>query len=253
LPFDKELREIVGLSVADALGLSQFFAKRLQALIDSEFNSKIDAARLVVWSNTERAKKIREAHEAATEGAFRVPAVSLARLRESYPQPTIDRWLSLFSIGRGEGHLSPHYDLGNPVYRKPLVLFRDTGIVSTWVVNELFTAVYDFYETALRGADTHLGNRYFKRRGRILEERCSAAFKTIIGQDEALKDNVFERVGGNEHDHVIIIEGALIVVEDKSADRPDSVTNVDATYLWQTQHMRAKNGIGRGYARRCAF
>lgn len=119
-------------------------------------------------------------------------------------------------------------EIGHPALteQKPLIVAEDHVYVGD--LNALWLALYDRLLLASREAE------WSRRRGEYVEDKTADILRKLFGVG-AVHQHVWERRGGPEHDAIVVIDDALVVVESKGAAAVPPITFDHALNLQRIQ------------------
>ncbi len=259
-PFDDRLRAEIGFNATQALTVCRWIADKQQRSL----NSLIEKARLEKDARLDlikRAKRegwnIERLREEAQDPAYRnvamelwdgiaqLPCVTLRDLTVQFGTELASAFWRRFSIGRGEiDHLTYPTDF-NLAEEKSLYRIDEEHAMCP-LANQLFLSVLVGFERRL-AAGTYRAS-FFKKRDALLEGEVEGIFRRLIGPAGAFFPSVFETDNAQwEHDLVIRIGRAVLLVEAKASPPIEPFRDPDRAFARITNFFRSDRGVQHAF------
>lgn len=226
VPFDAGLERRLGLSASEALLIAAWVVHR----VADEMDRHAETIRRLI-STDERARRENRSWE-LSEGEFRGDG-ELTSLMSDHDRPRsplgfrygdlegqfgeekAQAFPGLFASKRGGDIEYSSIDDENPAPRRPLLEYRE-GEAACPVSTALIKAVWSRLSEELPGG--RLGKRFFKRRGRAIEEASEKTFRAYCGDEAEYYPPAYETPDLQyEHDLVVNWRRTLLIVEAKSS------------------------------------
>jgi hypothetical protein len=250
--FDSELAAATGLSATDAIKITNWICNDAQTRFNkltaflryakrhSEMAAKLGWDMVTAKLDAQSSPEYWD-HMKALEDK-RVPStVFLSDLQAVFGSSTSAAYWSLFTARRGEtsGFIYPT-EL-NPAAHRPLIEFDD-GKATMVVVNMLYEAALSTLTKTLTD-DIEVRQRYFTRRDSALERQVSGCLRRMFPNAEHYSACYEQPDSHFEHDHVIIWQRAMFVVESKASPPPEPFRDPNKAFERIRRAFKSETGI----------
>jgi hypothetical protein len=265
VPFDAELRDLVGFSATDALNLASWISSRVQQQLDAfttifrVFHATWEKSQAQGWS-VERAKSEFESDpEIVTIDRNPITAplrqgrsplhVSWVDVKAAFGDELAERFADLFISRRGAGQTLTYPTERNPAERAPLFWIASDEAVGLPLVHALAAAILDELSDRLVKSSDQLAKRFHRNRDRALERRTAAPLKQIAAESGGTSlESVAETPDGQlEHDTVVMFGADVLIVEAKAGRLRESLRDPTRAYTRLRDDFRADGGIQKAY------
>lgn len=247
-PFDNELIQITGLSVADYIEFYTFIKDTLQNEVDQLFNDDLQIKESdYIFPNENLKAKLMKVYRLLNL-MFTVEARDV---QKHFGEEKGRKLLDEFGLYRRERDFL-YYNGDNPFSDKPLCWIDQKTL---FVVNPQFllNAICDHLTRILENPQNNFANKYRKSKGEIVEKQFLEYFKKIFGDSAYYHKNVCEERGTNEHDLVIEYDDYILIAEVKSSKVREPFFNPEKAYQRVYDNFYSKNGIGGAYSQAMAL
>jgi len=197
----------LGVAVPDVINVFDWLAAKIELQLNQLYQQS-------AWD--ERSERDPILHTAEALG------VDLPTLASEFGDDVVAKILNAFSLRRGEraDRLLFATEIGGLALSEDSPLFVDGDRLYAPDANALWIALYNRLLWASR-----IGS-FNKTRSDYVEERVAQIFRHLFGRANVFR-TVWEKKGGPEHDLVILLPDALVVVEVKGAAATPLITTND--------------------------
>lgn len=257
-PFDRELTSIAGISATDALRICDSVLQqtkktygRLITLGKKERSLRqglSDDWQRHDWQpdTVRRESDVRGYTPILTEYLGLVDAllrVDHERLLERFGGVGQAFW-DLFSVRRGEAESIKYLTQEMPYDSRPLVRFNDQQ-ATLITPHDLYVAVLTVLEARLRASSADAS--YLRHRDKALETESAELFGKLL-PGATIHRSVFETQDAHfEHDIVVLVEDACIVVEAKASPAVEPFRDPEKAFERVSRAFKSDRGIQKAY------
>jgi hypothetical protein len=258
-PFDKELKDLMGISASDSFEMAKWIHELLQRqsdeIIDSFQNEFEARQKLIERAGKENwdLDKLRE--EAQKPNYFPLVKnvfnkidsnckVKFEEIKEVFGEEKAFAFWRNFVSSRGEFTNFQYLTERNLAEEKTLFEVQE-GVAFCMSVNVLYWAVLRVGEHALLENHKH---PYEKKRGKVFDGQVEEAFRNYFPETACFLPNVYEtRNLHNEHDLIVIWENNLFVIEAKSTPPKAPFRDAEKAFVRIERDFQSETGIQGAY------
>jgi hypothetical protein len=255
IPFDSELKTLLGISATDSLEIAEWLHQKLQKQNDELMDSFYKAAEIREqlikrttaenWSEERQIREMRKPENALVfERTFNlIDAQCQVRFEEieaKFGREKARAYWKNYVAKRGEFEGFQYLTERNIAEEKTLLEIKE-GVAFCLSANVLYWAILRTGEQTL--LDNHKAS-YEKRRGKIFDKEVENAFRKYFPQRAVFLPNVYEtRDLHNEHDLIIVWENKLFIIEAKSSPPREPFRNLEKAVTRIEREFQSKSGI----------
>jgi hypothetical protein len=170
--------------------------------------------------------------------------IEIIQVKKSYDPEKVDRFFSLFSISRATDPYN-FYTTPNPVLLRPLFRRKDSRYLVI-DVKQVITAVYNMLTQFLTHPKNNLEERFYKRRGKALQEKVKEIFKRYFKNDYFIYNEYAVTPHGDGQDLLILFKGLALIIEAKAGREPEPMRDVRKSF--EKIAISFKKNVQEGYA-----
>lgn len=259
LPFDTEIKDLLGIGASQALEICVWIRDHLQSCADELLvaakdeqvlrHALLDQATAERWSKEKLIEETRQSsHREKAERLFAainaLGRLNVEKLREEFPD-TADQFWSQFTIARGTAP-TVQYPTERSVFEsKPLILLSEEEALCP-NVNQLFGAFLHVAEVEL--LNSRARDSYLKARDTALERDVVDKLRPFFSADVQIWENVYETPDCQfEHDAIILDDELCIVAEAKAKPPIEPFRDPDRAFNRLRHAFHGDAGIQKGF------
>ena len=259
-PFDRELLNLTGLSVADFVMFYEFVKKKILSRY-KDANAAIDRVNSIIEeydkssSDKERQAVYRKLHSYALDhpdevngirnGMTGFNKISKDEISGEFGREKGELLIKLFSLKREERPFQ-FYNQRNPFVERPLCWLDEEKLflVSPTL---LLSSVFSYISNVIENENNSFYPKYVEKKAGIVEAEFLNCFHEIFGETANYYSSVCEIPGSFEHDILVEYGNTIIIAEVKASKVHEPFFNPEKAYTRLERHFFSKNGIGYAY------
>jgi hypothetical protein len=254
--FDKELADKTGISATEAMEITKRICADVQARFEkitalyrftkSHYDKAIQAGWDVATARKDMQSSPSYLEHLKTLEDQRLPlSVFLIDLQGVFGYAKAAAYWSLFALSRQSTTSFTYPTELNPVVQRPLIEYGSGKAVMV-VGNLLYEAVLASLGKLLAD-DDRVRQRYLKRRDLALERQVSGILSRLFPDAEHYPECYEQPDSHFEHDHVVIWQRSMFVIESKASPPPEPFRDPNKACERIRRAFRSESGIQEAF------
>jgi len=247
VPFDNELKNLIGISASSTLSIIQDIESKLRSDIDGlmqirrelpEGTTMTDLLQDNPKNNIELSEKLRSLME-------RQFMFNIDDLHTKYGEETCKKFCEQFVSTRGKVKSITYINDLNLFQYAPFIQHEESWLLCP-LINWAYQAAIITFEKLL-STSTALPN-YPRRRSEIMENQVLGLFSSLEDKSASIYHKLYETHDlHNEHDIIIKVGRTLIAVESKAGKKQEPFWNPDKAFDRIAREFKSDTGIQKAY------
>ncbi|WP_158752880.1 hypothetical protein [Dyella sp. S184] len=255
-PFNDIIVEAYGLSVDEALEVAKDIGRILQHRLDDVYDlgKSLDEFRQEMMVKARSEKWDRSRFDMELVGAGETSARFHQAIDEMYEfkseelrvrSDVVERFLSAFTLRRGENISMTYITEANPAQFKPLFRINEESYFCP-SPNHIHDAIRLTFESSV--IKSRAKDRYLRNRDALLERKAKSLMAELLDEGAVIYSNLCETQDAQfEHDVIAVSDRNLYIVEAKASPPPAPFRDPERAYTRIQHHFASNRGIQKAF------